>query len=205
MTRKTLGGENPPGSHLADLPRASGIGAPPRFPDARQRGAPREGWPSFEGALRVAGISHFNLVSVSSILPPHCQVVPKSRGLTFLRPGEIVFCVLCKEQVEEPHRLVAASVGLAIPRDRSQYGYLSEYHGFGMQEKKAGDYAEDLAASMLAQSLGVDFDPDSSYDERREVWRISDKIVRTTNITQTAVGDRRGRWTTVVTAAVFLP
>jgi arginine decarboxylase len=204
MARRPLGRESLPSSLLGELPRAGGM-VPRRVFLTRGAAVHTEKLASFEGALRAAGISQFNLVSVSSILPPHCQVVPKSRGLTYLRPGEIVFCVLVKEQVHEPHRLVAASVGLAIPRDRSQYGYLSEFHGFGMQEKKAGDYAEDLAAEMLAQSLGVDFDPDSSYDERREVWKISGKIVRTANITQTAVGDRRGRWSTVVTAAVFVP
>jgi arginine decarboxylase len=171
----------------------------------RGRAVHKEKLASFELALRAAAISVFNLVSVSSILPPHCQVVPRAKGLAHLTPGEIVFCVLSKEATNEPHRLLAASVGLAIPRDRSNYGYLSEYESFGEREEKAGDYSEDLAASMLAQSLGVDFDPDSSYDERREVWRISDKIVRTTHITQTAVGDKHGRWTTVVAAAVFVP
>jgi arginine decarboxylase len=67
----------------------------------------------------------------------------------------------------------------------------------------AGDYAEDLAAQMLATILGVPFDPDSSYDERKEIWKISDEIVRTSNITQTAVGDKAGLWTSVIAAAVF--
>jgi arginine decarboxylase len=187
------------------MPAPAGGLVPRRIFLVRGRAVHREKLASFELALRAAGISAFNLVHVSSILPPHCQVVPRKRGAGMLRPGEIVYCVLSHNEVNEPHRLVAASVGLAIPRDRSNYGYLSEYKSFGEREKKAGDYSEDLAAMMLAQTLGVDFDPDSSYDERREVWRISDKIVRTTNITQTATGDPAGRWTTVVAAAVFVP
>jgi arginine decarboxylase len=104
----------------------------------------------------------------------------------------------------EPHRLMAASVGLAIPGDRNQYGYLSEHKSFGQTDEKAGDYAEDLAATMLATILGVEFDPNVSYDERKDIWRLSDKIVTTRNITQSAIGDRDGLWTTVVAAAVFV-
>jgi arginine decarboxylase len=113
--------------------------------------------------------------------------------------------VVAENATNEPNRLVAASVGVAQPKDSSQYGYLSEHHSFGETSKKAGDYAEDLAATMLATTLGVDFNPDTSYDEKREVWKISGQIVRTTAITQTAVGDKDGLWTTVIAAAVLLP
>ena len=57
---------------------------------------------------------------------------------------------------------------------------------------------------MLATILGVEFDPDSSYDEKKEIWKISGEIVKTTNITQSALGDRKGLWTTVIAAAVFI-
>ena len=67
---------------------------------------------------------------------------------------------------------LAASVGVAVPRDRSMYGYLSEHHSFGETDEQADDYAEDLAAQMLATILNVDFDPDTSYDERRRYWTL---------------------------------
>lgn len=185
-------------------PKTRGV-VPRKIFLTRGRAVHREKLASFELALRAAGISVFNLVHVSSILPPHCQVVTRGKALEELSPGEIVHCVLSQTASNEPHRLLAASVGLAIPQDRQNYGYLSEHVGFGEQEKKAGDYAEDLAASMLAQSLGVPFDEDASYDARRDIWKISRKIVRTTNITQTAIADKNGLWTTVIAAAVFVP
>jgi arginine decarboxylase len=160
---------------------------------------------SFEAALRLAGIARFNIVKVSSILPPGCKIVPRSKGIAALLHGQIVFMVMSENQTAEPHRLISASIGVAVPADAKQYGYLSEYHSFGEKEERAGDYAEDLAAQMLASTLGVPFNADSSYDERREVWKISDKIVRTSHITQTAVGAKDGHWTTVLAAAVFLP
>lgn len=159
---------------------------------------------SFEDALRDAHISQFNLVSVSSILPPHCKIVtPKSASL--LMPGQIVHCVLSQSSTNEPGRLINASTGLAVPRDRSRYGYISEHHGYGEVSQRSGDYAEDLAAQMLATILNVPFDVDKNWDERREFWKISNEIVFTRNITQTAKGNPKGLWTTVVAAAVFIP
>jgi len=156
-------------------------------------------------SLRDAGIGAFNLVQVSSIFPPHCKLVPKSQGLAKLQPGQIVFCVMSQVATNEPTRLIAAAVGVAMPRDSNLYGYLSEHHSFGERGKTAGAYSEDIAAEMLATILGVDFNPDQAWDEKRELWKISGKIVQTTNITQSAVGDKDGLWTTAVAAAVFLP
>lgn len=168
-------------------------------------GKHKEKLTSFEMALRNARIASFNLVSVSSIFPPGCKMISREVGLKQILPGEITFVVMSKNSTNEPNRLIAATVGVAIPADKDAYGYLSEHHSFGETENKAGDYAEDLAATMLATVLGVDFDPDSSWDARKEIWKISGKIVRTRNITQSAIGDKNGLWTTVVAAAVLLP
>ena len=160
---------------------------------------------SFEVALRNAGIEICNLVSVSSIFPPNCKKITKEEGIKEIQPGEITFAVMARNSTNEPNRLIAASIGAAIPADKSNYGYLSEYHPFGVKEKLAGDYAEDLAAQMLATTLGVEFDAEADWNEREEVFKMSDKIVRTFNITQTAEGDKTGLWTTVIAAAVLLP
>jgi arginine decarboxylase len=167
-------------------------------------GKHKEKLSSFELALRSAGIARFNLVSVSSIFPPGCKLISRSAGLKLMQDGEVVFSVMSRNSTNEPNRLISASVGLAIPVDKKQYGYLSEHEAFGMTEKKAGDYVEDLAATMLATTLGIDFDVDTSYDEKKESWKISGKIVRTANITQSAEGDKNGLWTTVVAAAIFV-
>jgi len=159
---------------------------------------------SFEMALRDAGIAAQNLVRVSSIFPPNCKMISRKKGEALLRPGQILFVVLSEQATNEPNRLIAASVGVALPNDRSTHGYLSEHHSFGENEKKAGDYAEDLAATMLATTLGIDFDPAKAWDEREEYFKMSGKIVDTRNLTQTATGDKSGNWTTVVAAAVLI-
>lgn len=167
-------------------------------------GVHKEKLASFELALRGAGLASCNLVLVSSIYPPGCKRISKEEGVKLLRPGEIVFCVYDRESTNEPNRLVAASVGVAIPADPEQYGYLSEHHSFGETEEKAGEYAEDLAASMLATTLGIEFDSDTAWDEREQLFKMSGKIVRTSNVTQSAIGNKDGLWTTVFAAAVFI-
>ncbi|MGZ4812805.1 MAG: pyruvoyl-dependent arginine decarboxylase [Terriglobales bacterium] len=167
-------------------------------------GKHKERLTSFELALRDAGIASQNLVRVSSIFPPQCKVISRALGLRHLNHGEVVFAVVAENSTHEPHRLLASSIGLAIPADRSTYGYLSEHHSFGETDDQAGDYAEELAAEMLATTLDVEFDPDKSWDEKKEVYRLSNKIVRTMNVTQSAVGDKNGKWTTVISAAIFI-
>lgn len=166
-------------------------------------GRHKEKLASFELALRDACIEKFNLVSVSSIFPPNCKVISKEEGLKKLKPGEVVHCVMARADTEENNRLVATSIGVAIPSDESQYGYLSEHHTHGETDEVAGDYAEDIAASMLAMTLGIEFDENMGWDEREQVYKMSGKIIKTRNITQSAEG-KAGIWTTVIAAAVFV-
>ena len=167
-------------------------------------GVHKEKLASFELALRDAGIAACNLILVSSIFPPGCKKISKEEGVKYIRLGEIVFCVYDREQTSEPNRLIAASVGVAIPADDNQHGYLSEHHAYGETEEKAGEYAEDLAASMLATTLGIEFNSDTAWDEREQLFKMSGKIVKTSNITQSAIGNKDGLWTTVFSAAVFI-
>ncbi len=160
---------------------------------------------SFELALRDAGIQAFNIVTVSSILPPGCELVSKEEGVKLLKPGEITFAVMSKNAVKEPHRLIAASIGVAIPSKKDSYGYLSEHHSFGETAEKAGTYSEDLAATMLATTMGIPFDPEQAWDEKKQTFQTSGLIIKTSNITQSAKGEKTGKWTTVLAAAVFVP
>jgi arginine decarboxylase len=202
--------DDPGASEAVVFQRTQHWGSKPMFVSKRifltkGVGRHREKLNSFEMALRDAEIALFNLVRVSSIFPPGCKIIPKAQGLKYLRSGEVVFCVMSQAETNEPHRLCAASIGIAIPANDANNGYLSEHHSFGQTDEMAGDYAEDLAAQMLATISGVEFDPETSYDERKETWRISTEIYRTINVTQSAVGDKRGWWTTVVAAAVLIP
>ncbi|MFZ5830500.1 MAG: pyruvoyl-dependent arginine decarboxylase [Planctomycetota bacterium] len=159
---------------------------------------------SFELALRDAGIEKQNLVRVSSIFPPHCKLITARQGVPRLHPGQITHVVLAEASTNEPSRLVGSGVALAQPAQGDQYGYISEHHDFGITEPKLRDLVEDMAATMLATTLGIEFDPETDYDKRKEIYMMSGKIVSTRACVQTAEGDKNGLWTTVVAAAVFL-
>lgn len=159
---------------------------------------------SFELALRDAGIEKCNLVHVSSILPPRCRIVSRKQGEPLLQPGQITFAVTARLSTNEPHRLIAASIGVAQPAEEDAYGYLSEWYAYGQNEQTAGDFSEELAAAMLASTTGVEFNEDASWDEKEDVYKLSGKIIRTSNCTQTAVGDSRGWYTTVVAGGIMI-
>ena len=168
-------------------------------------GKHKEKLQSFELALRDAGIHHCNLVNVSSIIPPGCTLLHNNQGLKMLQPGEITFAVIARNSTNEPHRLITSSIGVAIPSGNGNYGYLSEHHSFGETDEISGDYAEDLAATMLATTMGIKFDPETAWDERKQIFKTSGLIIKTRNITQSANGAKKGLWTTTIAAAVFLP
>jgi arginine decarboxylase len=167
----------------------------------RGAGLHREKLVSFEQALRRAGIAPYNLVRVSSILPPHCRIVPRAEGLKLLKPGQILFVVLSENATDESGRRISASIGLAVPKDPSRFGYLAEHEGYGLSEKEAGLHTEALAAEMLATKLGESL---KNGRKGRTSFRITNgPDLETRSISQTASGST-GLWTTVLAAAVLV-
>ncbi|MDZ7697388.1 MAG: arginine decarboxylase, pyruvoyl-dependent [Deltaproteobacteria bacterium] len=160
---------------------------------------------SFELALRDAGVEICNLVTISSIFPPRCKIISRNEGVKSLAPGQISFVVMAREETNEPSRLVHASVGLARPTNKNQYGYISEHHGFGQNTQQSGDFAEDLAATMLASTLGFELDADKAWDERKQLYIAGkDRQFVSRSIAKSAHGHKDGLWTTVVALAVML-
>jgi arginine decarboxylase len=158
---------------------------------------------SYELALRDARIEKQNIVGVSSIFPPNCEIIHIEEGLKLLSPGQITFCVMARLSTNEYGRMIGASVGIAFPTDRNQYGYISEFHAYGREETDVGDFAEDLASTMLATTLGVEFDPNKDYDERREIYLMSGKVVEALSLPCVANGVKES-YVTVISCVVFL-
>ncbi|HJK17788.1 MAG TPA: arginine decarboxylase, pyruvoyl-dependent [Methanocorpusculum sp.] len=160
---------------------------------------------SFGMALRDAGLAPYNLVTVSSIMPPDAEIISREEGLPYLSPGEIVYCVMARTETNIPGQAVAASVGLAVPEIHGkQHGYLSEYHAADISGHECGEYAEDLAATMLATIMDIPFDPETAWQEREQVYLASGKIIKTSHLAASAVCGDDGKWTTVIVAAVFI-
>ncbi len=159
---------------------------------------------SFEKALKNAGIEKCNLVYVSSILPPNCKIISKEEGLQIIKAGQITYCVMARNETNEPNRLISSAIGVAVPKSNDNYGYLSEHHAFGEKGEISGEYAEDLAATMLATTLGVEFDSNKAWEEREQIYKASGHIFKTSNICQSAEGNKEGLWTTTIAVAVFI-
>ena len=160
---------------------------------------------SFELGLRDAGIAHCNLVKVSSIFPPHCKIISRKTGVNSIKPGQIVYCVMAHVDTNEPNRLISAAIGLAIPKEKNQYGYLSEHHAYGETAKTSADFAEDLAATMLATTMGIELDPDIAWDQRKQIYKVNQNhSFISKSIARSAKGHKNGLWTTVLAVAVFL-
>src|SRR3989338_133395 len=158
---------------------------------------------SFELALRDAGIEKYNLVYVSSIMPPLCKLISRDEGVKMLNPGQILFVVIARSETNEPNRLISSAIGVAVPKDSNNYGYLSEHHAHGETAKKSGEYAEDLAATMLATTLGIEFDSELAWEEREDIYKASGHIFKTMNIVQSAEGNKNSLCTKTITFAVL--
>ena len=159
---------------------------------------------SFEFALRAAGVEKCNLVLVSSILPPNCEILDKEEGLKCLQPGQIAFSAMDQLQTDEGGRMIAAAVGMAVPNDRSIHGYLSEHHAYGQNEETAGKFAEDLTATMLASYFGLPvFESELPEPARSKQYQRCQEKFTTTHIAAVTKG-KKGLWTTVFAGAVFI-
>ncbi|MGC8647687.1 MAG: pyruvoyl-dependent arginine decarboxylase [Candidatus Micrarchaeia archaeon] len=159
---------------------------------------------AFEYALRNAGIAPFNLVRVSSIIPPNAKIISREEGLKSLQQGQILFLVLSRAETNEPGREAIASIGMAFPKGRNAYGYLSEYEAFDENEEFVGKKAESLAASMLASIMGYgDGKIVISEEENEDIARLKGIDIEMLNITQEAKAED-GKWACAIAAAVLI-
>lgn len=160
---------------------------------------------SFELALRNARLAPYNLVTVSSIMPPETKIISCKEGLTHLSPGEIVYCVMARMDTNIPGQNISAAIGLAIPEmHKKQHGYLSEYHAIEISERECGEYAENLAATMLATTMGTPLEKEATWQQQEQMHLTIDRIIKTSHFSASATGDTNGKWTTVLVAAVFI-
>lgn len=159
---------------------------------------------SFEFALRSAGVEKCNLVLVSSILPPHCEILEREEGLKLLQPGQIAFSAMDRLETNEEGRVISASVGMALPHDRSLNGYLSEHHAYDEEGEVAGKFAEDLTATMLSSQLDLpEFSSSLPEPARSEQYKVCMDKFSVKHTVASAKG-ASGLWTTVFAGAIFI-
>jgi arginine decarboxylase len=52
--------------------------------------------------------------------------------------------------------------------------------------------------------VGLTNDLSLTWDQKEEQWKLSGRIYKTQNFTQSAEGNKDGLWTTVVSAAIMI-
>ena len=158
---------------------------------------------SFEEALRDARMSTMNLVMVSSIVPPHCELVGMEEGLRLLSPGQITFCVMSRCDSDEEGRLLAAAVALLLPENGDDYGYISEYHGYGKKLDEVEDWVCDQAAELYASAKGFKINWRRAWSQADFKYTLEERRYSPKYVVSVAEG-KKGKWVTTVAAAVFI-
>jgi arginine decarboxylase len=190
--------------------RSAGMGAPlvpPKVFLTKGVGVHERQLSSRALARPDAGVEKVNLIKASSIIPPGCQFISPGEGKELLRIGQMTFAIIAEASTNEPHRLISAAIGVAKPDDENEYGFFTEVEqeqGYGKTEEKAGAEVMKLAIENLASSWRAPFDPDEDFDPEKTLYRIKNKNVRASHMTQSTFGDKDGLYTTVFVAAVFL-
>lgn len=169
------------------------------------QGTHRHRLQSFELALRDAGIASCNLVTVSSIFPPNCELISQKKGITFLHPGEITYCVLSMVQTKEPKSLYA-SIGIALPDSPDEYGYIAEYHEQATSQAELKRNVEELALLMLATTKGVTTNQGSKKnpDSDEAIIKRFRNQTKTESVASIIEHTNPELWSTVVAVAVFI-
>lgn len=158
---------------------------------------------SFEEALRDARISSLNLVTVSSIVPPHCQLLNIEEGLKLLSPGQLTFSVISRCDCNEEGRLMAAAVAILLPENPDDYGYISEFHAHGMEAEEVEDWVCDQAAELYASAKGLKINWKRAWSPEYEKYTLEERSFSPKYVVSMARG-KKGKWVTTVGAAVFI-
>ena len=163
---------------------------------------------SFELALRDAGVEMFNFVPVSSIYPPNCEVVDYQEWIKYLKPGQIVFCVMARYSSNKPGEKIFSSVWCAFPKDKSKWWYFTEYHGTisGLKQKIENDKKIKTAIDFFGVNLEWEIDW-WKYAEQSARYMLEtgfeQEVESSQSIYQEAIVPEN-KWATVLSIAVFI-
>lgn len=86
---------------------------------------------AFDGALINAGLGDYNLVKVSSIIPPNC----KEKIDIEIPYGSLVPIAYASITSDIPGEIISAAVAIALPEDNTLTGLIMEYSARGHKEE----------------------------------------------------------------------
>lgn len=152
--------------------RPPGVGlVPHRLPVLAATATARTELAAFHRALVAVGLGHYNLVRLSSVIPPHTEVGvgrlgqgpalptrwrgPRPEELVDGHHGDRVYCVYAENATDVPGQEAWAGVGWTQRVD-GQGGYFVEHHG-----PSAGAVLGDITTSLadMTSDEVVEFAP----------------------------------------------
>jgi len=145
---------------------------------------------AFEKALLSAGPIAHNLVAVSSILPAGCEIINPNKGFRKLRQGQITFCVMARQDTNEPNAYASAAVGVVKVKDKKQIGYISEYHGDAPGKNAAERITKRLAIEMFEAKFNT------------SIQNLDIEVVKSTTASIKQPGNRS--WVSAVALCIFV-
>jgi arginine decarboxylase len=178
---------------------------PTRFFFVKGVGTHEKDMRAFEEALRDAGVHMCNLVKISSVIPPGCKRISTEEGKRRLRPGSVIHAVIAESQTNEPGQLVGAAIGMAQPKGRERFGYLTEVESaIGREAEDLQQDVEEMALENLVTEMGFKFDGDKIMRRGKKNYDIRGNKIAVDSIVETARGEEGNKYTVVFVAAIML-
>src|SRR3712207_9178367 len=126
-------------------------------------------------AMAEAGVADCNLIKVSSVIPPGCEIITRERGLRLLRPGNIVHAVIAQGETNEPHQRVTAALCWAQPDADGLPGYITEIEEEetkGKSARTATDEAGEALLTIVAEKGGAQVEAKKLWSKRGRERRV---------------------------------
>lgn len=112
---------------------------------------------AFDDALLAAGVGNFNIIRLSSVIPPMTDVVPTDGAVDVLGDwGDRLYVVMAEERVDRPGREAWAGIGW-VQHEESGRGLFVEHEGLS-EDQVRGDIERSLSALTAARPT-VEFGP----------------------------------------------
>lgn len=112
---------------------------------------------AFDAALHSAGVSNYNLLLLSSVIPPGSKIEASDKKLTGLpgQWGDRLYVVMAEERVDTPN--VEAWAGIGWVQDKATGRGLFVEHEGNSEKAVRNDIRQSLEALMATRN--VDFGP----------------------------------------------
>lgn len=110
---------------------------------------------AFDSALNSAGVANYNLIRLSSVIPPRTDIVQADKPLDNLPGawGDRLYVVMAEIRVDKPNEQAWAGIGWVQDADTRQ-GLFVEHEGYSEGEVRS-DIEQSLTALMATR--GIDY------------------------------------------------